>query len=618
MNTLYGIFQRREEGLEDSLAGMGAAVADCGADVAEWTERGIAFGARYRAARQACAESPLRFDHEAGLAVAADARLDDRDTLCNALGVPHPERIAIGDGDLILRAYARWGRDCPNHLLGDYAFAVWDAKQRLLFCARDYIGVRPFYYALTAEGIVFASEVEAVLAAPGVSDDLDETTLAEYLTRIRFRSMIRTFFRMVRKLPPGHTLTVEPPAAARHFLPRLERYWHPEQTPRARPATDEAYAEELFDLTARAVRDRLRGGVVGTHLSGGLDSSSVTVLAARELRLQNRVPPPTFSMYSPPGATVQPRYQPEYTRIDAVCAQEGLRVTHCGALSPCDFIDAFRHDVAYPRLGMVNQSMLRHAKRSGVSVMLSGTGGDHGVSFDGRGYAASLLLRGRWLKLAAEYRAQGESPLRFLAHIVLPLLSPNLPRYIIRWRQGRRPFPRDDWWLIHPAFARQAKPMPPRLFRYVGVRRTMVWGLLKGSLTRTMESAAASSVRCGIELRHPLLDRRLVEFAIGLPAESFRRGRENRRVMRTAFCSVLPPEVWRNLDKADPLRTEYARKVIAAVLPALRREVAAGAETMKRARYIDVPRLLEHLDADRFRRKPAIGPISKALGVLDF
>ena len=616
MNTLYGVFQRREEGLADSLAGMGAAVADCGADIAEWTERGIAFGARYRVARQACAESPLRFDREAGLAVAADARLDDRDTLCNTLGVPHPERAVISDGDLIIRAYARWGRDCPNHLLGDYAFAVWDAKQRLLFCARDHIGVRPFYYASTAEGFVFASEIEAVLAAPGVSDDLDEDTLAMHLTRVRFH-WHRTFFRMVNHLPPGHTLTVEPPAAA-HCPPRPERYWYPEQVPRVRLATDDAYAEELLDLTGRAVKDRLRGGPVGTHLSGGLDSSSVTVLAARELRRQNRRPPTAFSYLSPSERTVQHRY-PECARIDAVCAQEGLRIIHCGTLSPRDVVDAFRRDVAYPRAGMIEESVMRHAVRQGRRVMLSSLGGDQGASFNGRGYYESLLLRGRWWKLAAECRAREEHLLRFLAHIVLALVHPRLPNRIARWRRGDwTPRPRDGHWLIHPAFARQAKPLPYRPLRDTGVRRTLLRRLRGGSLSGALKGPAASGARCGIEYRYPLLDRRLLEFALGLPAEQFRRGRWNRYVMRNAFRAVLPPEVCWNPSKADPARPEQGQNRIAEALPALRREVARCAETAERARYIDIPRLLERLDADPARRKRGFAPTSKALGILDF
>ena len=112
----------------------------------------------------------------AGAWLAADARLDDRDGLCDALGVAG----TLADAELILRAWLRWGRDCPRHLLGDYAFALWDMRHRTLFCARDHVGARPFYYALPGEGIVFASAVEAVLAVPGVSHGLEEAVVASH------------------------------------------------------------------------------------------------------------------------------------------------------------------------------------------------------------------------------------------------------------------------------------------------------------------------------------------------------------------------------------------------------------------------------------------------------
>ena len=144
------------------------------------------------------------------------------------------------------------GRDCPNHLLGDYAFAVWDARKRTLFCARDHVGARPFYYAWTPGGFVFAGAVEGVLAAPGVSGELDEESVAEHLTGIALLTTTRTFFKAVRKLPPGHALTVDCDSVRRgasssRSPARPERYWRPEQAPRARAASDDAYAEELLE-----------------------------------------------------------------------------------------------------------------------------------------------------------------------------------------------------------------------------------------------------------------------------------------------------------------------------------------------------------------------------------
>ena len=151
-----------------------------------------------------------------------DARLDDRDALCVALGVAPPERSAVDDHALILRAWRRWGRECPEHLLGDYAFALWDAGTRTLFCARDHIGCRPFYYAQTPQRLIFAGTVDAVLAVPDVSDALDEPMVAAYLTQIFVHTTARTFFKAVRMLPPGHSLTVETAPSPRVRLHRTD------------------------------------------------------------------------------------------------------------------------------------------------------------------------------------------------------------------------------------------------------------------------------------------------------------------------------------------------------------------------------------------------------------
>ena len=611
MNAICG-FLRHDGAIHaqsgDGLDAMLAAFGGHREDGARWTEGMAGLGCRRLPAFAAGEDRPeaaLRFDRDAGLVLAADARLDDRGALCAALGVPGAERPGLTDSDLILRAYVRWGRDCPNHLLGDYAFAVWDARHRRLFCARDPVGVRPFYYARTPDRFLFASSVEAVLAAPGVSCALDEATVAAFLIRIGFWSPDRTFFRAVRKLPPGHALTIDDGAT------RLDRYWRPEQTPEARPATDQVHAEAFLDLFSRAVKDRLRGAdPVGVHLSGGLDSSSVAVLAARELRRQGRPPPLAFSWLPELGGR-PPRedHAREYALVDAVCEQEGLQVFHRSP-GPEDVIAVLRHDVVRPgvHIHMNEEVVQRCAAQRGVRVLLSGWGGDEAVSCKGRGYYEDLLLRGHWARLCAEYRARGKGLRSFLAEVLLPLVHPDLPRSLRRLRRGKDP--RRRRWLIDPAFARRAKPLPETILRPFSVRYLQLRLLRSGHLGERMEGWAASGARRGIEYRYPLLDRRLLEFALGLPPEQFRRGRWNRWLMRHALGAalrgappgtsadgpVLPPEICWNRSKADLARVDAALDAFAEALPVLRRELRRRAPA--RACYVDMPRLLDGLDAD--------------------
>ena len=613
MHTICG-FLLREAIAAHGLHAMLAALAPYGTDAAEWTDDSIGLGVRFAKMEGDATGLALRCDRDAGLTVAADARLDDRDALCAALDVPQPERAALADGDLILRAYLRWGAACPHHLLGDYAFAVWDARTRTLFCARDHIGARPLYYAETAQGFVFASAVEGVLAAPGVSDALDEATVATFLRSMFPFTTTHTFFLAVRKLPPGHTLIVKTGTI------RLQRHWRPEEVPSARPASDEAYAEEFLHLYTRAVRDRLRGpGPIGTHLSGGLDSSSIAVLAARDLRRQGRPPPLAFSWLPELGdAPPDPAHAPEYARINAVCVQEGLSVFH-RTQSAADIATILRRDGTYPGMNAhPNEEVVqRCAEEQGIRVLLSGWGGDEGASFNGRGYFEQLLLSGRWWRLAVEGRAAGMGPRRFLFGCVLPLVHPGLALGLRRLWHGKERRSRRGF--IAPAFKQRVKPRPERWPRNLDVRRSQVWLLQSAHLSARIEGWAASGARRGIEYRYPLLDRRVLEFVLGLPPAQFRRGKWGRWLMRRALQPVLPPEVGWHPSKADPARVESVFAAFVQAVPAIREALAARALPPTRSCYVDVPRLLASLDANRLRATPQrISPLYAALQLLDY
>ena len=601
-----------------TLDAMLDALADSGPARTVRTAGAVRFGCRHAPVGNAGAAA-LAVDRDADSMLVADARIDDRGALCDTLGIPHPERPGLADADLVLRAFVRWGEACPAHLVGDSAFAVWDGRRGTLFCARDHVGARPFYYALDDGRFVFASVVEAVLAAPGVSAALDEEVVAASLSSVRPDTATRTFYRAVRKLPAGHALVVEPEAGPNaggtgRLRVRQERYWRPEEVPAARPAADDAYAEQFLDLYGKAVRDRLHGGPVGVHLSGGLDSSSVAVLAARALRRQGRPAPPAFSwLPALDGAPPEPAHAREYALVDAVCAQEGLQVYH-GAPGPEEVVDVLRRDGTLPGASVQfnEEVVLRRAAAMGVRVMLSGCGGDECVSFNGRGHWQHLLLSGRWRALAADCRAQ-DGAWRLLVPVVLSLLHPALPVTLNRWRDGVGARRR---WFIHPAFARLTQPLVTPAERMIGLRRMQVRFLRDGHLSEFQEQWRARGVRQGIEYRFPLLDRRLLEFALSLPPDQFRRPGYNRWLMRHGLRRVLPPAVCWNRSKDDPARVEPVVEAIAAALPAVRRRLAG--HTPSRAPYVDMPGLLEYLDADRHRAAPRFAPLRAALQFLDF
>jgi asparagine synthase (glutamine-hydrolysing) len=214
--------------------------------------------------------------------IIADARIDARSELVKELRV-RGRRVSAEtpDAHLILHGYATWGERCVEHLIGDFAFAIWDGARRRLFCARDHFGVVPFYYARTRNGILFGNVLWALRAHPDVCGDLDERAIGDHMLFGVNMDLETTMFADIHALAPSHTLTRD-----RDGLQLVRRYWQPAKRSDAPCPREEDYVERFRSLLDAAVSDRLRTSCAGTHLSGGMDSTSVAasakhVLAAR-------------------------------------------------------------------------------------------------------------------------------------------------------------------------------------------------------------------------------------------------------------------------------------------------------------------------------------------------
>ena len=599
-----------------------------------WAAAGVGLGEQRRPAQaRGCEgnpsqeERPLATGRRADdLAIAAWARLDDRRALASTLGVSH----CVADRELILCAYRRWGVECPRHLLGDYAFAIFDGRRQRLFCARDHAGVRPLYYAQAKSGFVFASAVESVLAGPDVDPELDDATVATYLKFVGWGTgtASRTFFRAVRMLPAGHSLVVD---RGRHAVrSRLWRHWVPENAPTLAPAAAGDFAAAFLDLYATAVRERLAGeDLVGVHLSGGLDSSSVAALASRELRRQGRPPPAAFSWL--PAPTARTRFASaaaalEFGLVEATASQEGLAVQHA-RLEPGEFFGIFvGGDAVHPWAhNLLDAAVQRQAAALGTPVLLSGFGGDQAISSSGRGHYAKLLQSGRWREFDVLAKArEKQRPARVAADALLAALPDDAQvRHSLRQLRRRlllQPV-KPGKHFLHPALAGLARSERSDAAR--DVRQEQLARLQDFRLRVRLEPEAASGARRGVEYRYPLLDRRILEFALGLPPQMYLGVSASRLLMRLALGSrgggaeppLLPPVVRWNESKRDSIHWQAYTDAFVASLPAFRERLAGG--TPSRAAYVDMPRLLAWLDADRFRCHPRLEGISRALLFLD-
>jgi asparagine synthase (glutamine-hydrolysing) len=269
------------------------------------------------------------------------------------------------DTEVILHAYREWGESCVRHFNGQWAFAVWDARERTLFLSRDRLGVRPLFYTWANGQFLFASEVKSLLVHPDVRRDIDPLALDQLFT-LWTTVPPRTIFRDIFELPPAHNLTVHEGQAV------TQRYWHLDYVPDDPPLSDEEYADQLLELLIDATRLRLRADVpVGAYLSGGLDSSLTTAL----IRKFTDAPLRTFSVTFDDAEFDESRFQQDVvTRLNT--NHQSIRCTSgdIGRVFP----DVIRH-AEKPMLRTAPAPLFLLSKlvrEQGYKVVVTGEGAD--------------------------------------------------------------------------------------------------------------------------------------------------------------------------------------------------------------------------------------------------
>ena len=541
-------------------------------------------------------------DSLTGLVITADARLDNREELFISLDISPQVGRQLSDAQLILRAYVHWDDQCPKHLLGDFAFAIWDARQKKLFCARDIFGIRPFFYYKSSTCFVFASDLSALLMVPGVPSQLNEPLLAEFLNQkdIRFAQKELTFYEEIYRLPPAHYLTLTP----NHHAIRL--YWSPEAVPKIRLKSEADYLDKLRDLLDEAVRCRIRSAFpVGAHLSGGLDSSAIAVAASRALQSEGKTLK-GFS-WSPPLTTSVDSSGDERLLVEEICERENIDCQYLSLRGQDLLNHRTRNFLTEPtEMLQFEQKVQSEVKARNIRVMLSGWGGDEAITFNGRGYFAELFTKGNWWALFKELKLRGEMHgLGMKGQVVEKVILPLLPDALT----ARLGTPITDGYLLSgkSAYAqpsltyrvqasRKALPRLPYLLREQSSVRANQRMLLKnGHLTRRVEDWAISGGKQNIVYTYPLLDRRIVEYALGIPADLFFKHGWKRYLFRAATEGLLPDSIRWNKSKVETATVKQIRASNAEISETwkgvLRARVQANSESIKLAELVDLGKL---------------------------
>lgn len=561
MSAITGIYNFDQEPVNMEhgyvlMSGLSKYPADA---AAVWHQASVFFGCLAQYVTPESREERLPFyDSVRRLAITADAIIDNRRELFERLQVEYGRRAGMTDSELILLAYDKWGTDSLQHLVGDFAFMIWDESKRRLFGARDFSGSRTLYYMRSRESLAFCTVMEPLLTLPYARRELNEQWLAQYLAVSGVIDSVDASlspFLGIEQLPPSHCILVTDQAV------KVERYCNVTAGEILKLRSDEEYKEAFQEVFRQSVQSRLRTfRGVGAHLSGGLDSGSVVSFAAEALSAAGK-PLSTFS-YIPPADFKD--YTPKYMLPDERPYIQST-VRHVGGIQDHyldfqgknsfteigEFLDALEMPYKFFENSFWIKGMFERAREEGVGILLSGARGNFGISWGSApDHYARLLKRLRWVTLYHELNQYSQKVggarlrrLPYIAKVAFPLMN----RFFSS--DSDYQFPK----LINPDFA----------------GRTGVYGRLKQSgmdqsgwfsttdaykhrqrhfgdvshWNTTNIMSAKLSLRYSLAQRDPTNDIRVIRFCLSVPEEQYVRDGVDRLLVRRGTEHLLPDNV---------------------------------------------------------------------------
>ncbi len=544
MSAITGIFYRQGGNVEETqIKKMNDRLSHRGPDGSDfWFEGPVGLGHQMLHTTTESLHEKLPFE-ENGMTITADARIDNRSELSHKLGISDKEDIS--DSYFILKAYQRWGENCPNELLGDFAFAIWDTDREKMFCARDHMGVKPFYYYITDELFAFGTELKAILSIPEVPRKINEVKVAQYLLSILEDREI-TFYECIRRLPAAHSLKIN----SNNFL--SDKYWILDPDFELNLSCNGEYVDKFREIFTESVRCRLRSAFdLGFSLSGGLDSSSVFCTARQLLLERGNSNLKTFSAIFNDVLECD-----EQEFIKAVLDGGYVEPTYLNADEVSPLVDnenMFWHEdepFYGPNL-FIEWCLSIKARDKGVRVILGGYDGDSTISH-GVGYLNELLIKGKWKKFAKELKSSSKTmnlnPYRLLLATLIETYIPDLAIKIQKSRSDGKLLPFKGEKLIKEDFMndlasndlikhrkRIIKPRDAKKYHYDIIN--------SGNIQFLLEILDPVFGAHGIEPRHPFFDRRLIEFSFAIPSEQKYSQGWDRIILRRAMDNILPPKI---------------------------------------------------------------------------
>ncbi|MGF7119197.1 lasso peptide isopeptide bond-forming cyclase [Methanobacterium oryzae] len=553
MSAITGIFYRDGRKVKPELIKkMNDRLSHRGPDgSAVWVNGSVAFGHQMLFTTHESLKEKLPFyDKKYGLAITADARIDNRKELSKELNIE--DCVDNSDSYFIMEAYQKWGESCPEHLLGDFAFAICDENEEKLFCARDHMGVKPFYYYLDDKMFVFGTEIKALLNILEIPKQINEEKIGNYLSLIDEKNF--TFYKSIYRLPATHSITID----FKRTL--LNQYWN---FPKKELIlnSDEDYVQTFINIFTEAVNCRLRSAFsVGAELSGGLDSSSVVGVASEILFKNKKNLLKTFSLVFKDLSECD-----ESLYINALLNDMKVEphYSYGDLISPLIELEniLWHNDEPFFAPGFGTFWDLRtKMKKSGSRVILSGLGGDDVISH-GKKFLTQLLSEKKFITLLNEINGLSKNLEKSKLNLFLNIVMvPFIPEFLIRFYQtiyGNSHEMISDKVINKKFYERIDLHKHKKLSDNLKLNKIKTLSeydnnvLRLSYLQREFEELDAYNAIFSLEFRYPFYDRRLIEFCLSLPPEQKIKNGWGRLILRRGMNNKIPSIIqWRS-DKTD-------------------------------------------------------------------
>jgi asparagine synthase (glutamine-hydrolysing) len=536
-----------------------------------------------------------------GSLITADVRLDNRDDVLARIGIRPRDAMAWPDSRVLLAGWEKLGDTIWPMLRGPFAVAIWDSRSRTLTLARDHLGLNVVMWYRSERFFAFATMPNGLFALDDVPRELSEEKLADFLV-LNHADHVTTVYRNISRVPPAHVMQVKSDGSIRQW-----RYWSAAEIKPVRLPSDRAYADGLRACLDLAVRRQMRSAhPIGCLLSGGLDSSSVSVLAARALAEKNLrlvaftgVPRRGFDGPVPPG-----HYADETPYVDAIASAAGnidityVRNDDCNDFAELErFFIALEGPVRNPtNLGWV-MAMLRLARLQGRRVLLGGLYGNTTISWNGWSQAVAHLKRGRLLTACRQWQLyhRRTSYSRWVALRKL-LVEPLLPDWLGNWADRRRHPNRMAAWQDHAAIRRDFAAAMGVDIRARKAGHDFLYRMRPDERMTALAQVdyggdwhAAEKAVTGVEVRDPTADIDVISYCFGVPPEQYLAEGIDRSLIRRAMWGLLPEMVLTN--RLSGLQAADWHEKLESQRGELARQIAELSESALVRRVIDLVRL---------------------------